>query len=142
VRESGFAPDRLTLEVIEQALLNDVRQAADTLGRLSAEGVRVALDDFGAGFCNFRYLKLLPLNYLKLDRSMIDGIATDPRDLAVLRAIVAMARALGLEVIAEGVESEAQRLRIAEEGCAFYQGFLRSQPVSADMLLALASSRG
>ena len=71
--------------------------------------MRIALDDFGAGFCNFRYLKLLPLHYLKLDRSMIEGIADDPRDLAVLRAIVAMAKALDLEVIAEGIESEAQR---------------------------------
>jgi EAL domain-containing protein (putative c-di-GMP-specific phosphodiesterase class I) len=91
VRESGFAAERLTLEVTEQVLLSDVRGAARTLGRLASEGIRVALDDFGAGFCNFRYLKLLPLDYLKLDRSMVDGIADDPRDLAVLRAIVAMA---------------------------------------------------
>jgi EAL domain-containing protein (putative c-di-GMP-specific phosphodiesterase class I) len=83
--------------------------AALALGRLTAQGIRIALDDFGAGFCNFRYLKLLPLHYLKLDRSMIDGITPDPRDLAVLRAIIAMAGALDLKVIAEGVESEAQR---------------------------------
>ncbi|MBW8754551.1 MAG: EAL domain-containing protein, partial [Sphingomonadales bacterium] len=97
-------------------------------------------DDFGAGFCNFRYLKLLPLDYLKLDRSMVDGIASDPRDIAVLRAIVAMAGALGLQVIAEGIESEDQRARIAEEGCAFYQGFLRAQPMSPAEFLALAGA--
>ncbi|MBW8755321.1 MAG: GGDEF domain-containing protein, partial [Sphingomonadales bacterium] len=89
VRDSGFPPERLTLEVTEQVLLSDVHAAAKTLGQLSGEGIRVALDDFGAGFCNFRYLKLLPLDYLKLDRSMVDGIASDPRDIAVLRAIVA-----------------------------------------------------
>jgi diguanylate cyclase len=138
VRDSGFAPQRLTLEVTEQTLLSDVHSAARTLRQLSAQGLKVALDDFGAGFCNFRYLKLLPLDYLKLDRSMVDGIADDERDIAVLRAIVAMAGALGLEVIAEGVESEDQRARIAEEGCAFYQGFLRAQPMGAAEFLTLA----
>lgn len=138
VRESGFPPDHLTLEVTEQVLLSDIHAAAKTLGRISGEGIRVALDDFGAGFCNFRYLKLLPLDYLKLDRSMVDGIEDDPRDLAVLRAIVAMARALSLKVIAEGIEDEAQRDLIVREGCDFYQGFLRAQPMSADEFLQLA----
>ena len=139
LRDSGFAPERLTIEVTEQTLLSDVHSAARTLRHLSGEGLRVALDDFGAGFCNFRYLKLLPLDYLKLDRSMVDGIADDERDLAVLRAIVAMAGALGLQVIAEGIESEDQRALIAEEGCAFYQGFLRAQPMSQAEFLRLAS---
>jgi EAL domain-containing protein (putative c-di-GMP-specific phosphodiesterase class I)/GGDEF domain-containing protein len=138
VRASGFAADRLTLEVTEQSLLSDIQIAADTLRILAAGGMRVALDDFGAGFCNFRYLKLLPLDYLKLDRSMVEGIVGDPRDLAVLRAIVAMARALDLEVIAEGIEHPEQRARIAEEGCAFYQGFLRAPPLAAADLAALA----
>jgi predicted signal transduction protein with EAL and GGDEF domain len=135
VRESRFPAERLTLEVTEQSLLGDIQLAAETLRALSAQGMRIALDDFGAGFCNFRYLKLLPLDYLKLDRSMVDGIADDERDLAVLRAIVAMAEALGLQVIAEGIENEAQRARTAQEGCAFYQGFLRAQPMSAEEFL-------
>ena len=130
VRGSGFPASRLTLEVTEQALLGDMKLAQDGLGRLTEAGMRVALDDFGAGFCNFRYLKLLPLHYLKLDRSMVDGIVTDRRDLDVLRGIIAMARALGLEVIAEGIESEAQRQIVADEGCSFYQGFVRAQPMS------------
>ncbi|HKX77936.1 MAG TPA: GGDEF domain-containing phosphodiesterase [Novosphingobium sp.] len=140
VRESGFPPRRLTLEVTEQALLHDVEQAAEMMAEFSAAGIRIALDDFGAGFCNFRYLKILPLHYLKLDRSMVDGIATDRRDLAVLRAIVAMAGALDLQVIVEGVESEAQRALIAAEGCTFYQGFLRAQPMSAERFLAVAQT--
>lgn len=101
--------------------------------------MRAALDDFGAVFCNFRYLKLLPLHYLKLDRSMIEG-AGDLRDLAVLRAIIAMAGALDLAVIAEGVESEAQRVLAATEGCAFYQGFLRAQPMGAAEFRDLAKA--
>lgn len=136
--DAGFPAWRLTLEVTEQVLLSDVAQAAQTLETLTRQGMRVALDDFGAGFCNFRYLKLLPLHYLKLDRSMIDGVAGDPRDLAVLRAIIAMAGALELKVIAEGVESEAQRALVAVEGCATYQGFLRAHPLSAEQFGKLA----
>jgi predicted signal transduction protein with EAL and GGDEF domain len=133
-----FPAWRLTIEVTEQVLVGDVRQAATVLEGLAAQGIRVALDDFGAGFCNFRYLKLLPLHYLKLDRSMIEGVAADPRDLAVLRAIVAMARALDLQVIAEGIETDAQRLLAAAEGCASYQGFLRAQPLGTGEFLKLA----
>ncbi|MDG2003093.1 MAG: GGDEF domain-containing phosphodiesterase [Novosphingobium sp.] len=138
IRQSGFPPRRVTLEVTEQALLHDVQQAARMMADLSSQGIRIALDDFGAGFCNFRYLKVLPLHYLKLDRTMIDGITSDKRDLAVLRAIVAMASALDLEVIAEGIENEDQRALIAEEGCRYYQGFLRAKPMSAQMFAKLA----
>lgn len=138
LRDEGFAPWRLTLEVTEQVLLADIAQAAEVLTALAGQGIRIALDDFGAGFCNFRYLKLLPLHYLKLDRSMIEGVATQARDLAVLRAILAMAGALDLKVIVEGVESEAQRALAAAEGCAFYQGFLRAKPMSAADFLDLA----
>lgn len=137
---SGFPAGRLTLEVTEQVLLADVNQAAQALRELAGQGIRVALDDFGAGFCNFRYLKLLPLDYLKLDRSMIDGAEGNLRDLAVLRAIIAMAGALDLQVIFEGVETEAQRLLAVREGCASYQGFLRAQPMQSDAFLALARS--
>ena len=138
VKDTGIGPWRLTLEVTEQVLLADVNHAAQALGALAGHGMRIALDDFGAGFCNFRYLKLLPLHYLKLDRSMIEGVVGSARDLAVLRAIVAMAGALDLKVIAEGVESEAQRALAASEGCAFYQGFLRAQPMGAEEFLNLA----
>ncbi len=135
---AGLDPERLTIEITEQALLTDIEHAARSLGRLVDLGVRVALDDFGAGVCNFRYLKLLPLHYLKLDRSMVDGIIEDPRDLAVLRGIVAMAHALDLAVIAEGIESEEQRQLVEREGCAYYQGFLRAEPMSAEEFIALA----
>ena len=129
---SGFDPSRLTLEVTEHSLLVDLESAAITLRRLAAKGIRIALDDFGSGFANFRYLKLLPLDYLKLDHTLTDDIAADPRDRAILRAIVAMARALGLEVIAEGVESEPQRALLAAEGCDYFQGFLRAGPLRAE----------
>ncbi|KPH66375.1 EAL domain-containing protein [Novosphingobium aerophilum] len=138
IRESGFPPRRLTLEITEQSLIADVTQTAQMMAEFSSQGIRIALDDFGAGFCNFRYLKVLPIHYLKLDRAMIDGITTDKRDVAVLRAIVAMAKALDLEVIAEGIEEEAQRKVVAREHCAYYQGFLRAQPMSTAMFAKLA----
>lgn len=138
IRESGFPLRQLTLEITEQALIADIEMVAQTMAEFSAQGIRIALDDFGAGFCNFRYLKVLPIHYLKLDRSMIDGVTTDRRDVAVLRAIVAMARALDLEVIAEGIEEEGQREVAAREGCAYFQGFLRAQPMSAAMFAKLA----
>lgn len=140
LRISGLPASRLTLEVTEQALLADIALAARSLAEVAKRGVRIALDDFGAGFCNFRYLKTLPLHYLKLDRSMVDNVTEDARDLAVLRAITAMAGALGLEVIAEGVETEAQAMAVAAEGCHYLQGFLRAKPMAADEFLALAQA--
>lgn len=139
VTDAGFPPERLTLEITEQALVADVERSAQRLARLAERGIGIALDDFGAGFCNFRYLKLLPLHCLKLDRSMLEGIVDDERDLAVLRGILAMARALGLSVIAEGVETEAQRDAVAREGCAVWQGFLGAEPMSAEAFAELAA---
>lgn len=134
---SGVAPDRLTLEITEQALVADLDRSAAPLEELVALGVRVALDDFGAGFCNFRYLKTLPLHTLKLDRSMVQGIAEDRRDLEVLRGIVAMACALDLAVVAEGIETEAQRQAVAREGCEAWQGFLGGRAMTAAQLDSL-----
>ena len=132
IADTGFPAHRLVLEITESAPVSDLARTAEALGRLQAAGVDIALDDFGAGFCNFRYLKLLPLAELKLDRSMVEGIAEDPRDLAVLRGIIAMARALDLAVTAEGIETPAQRDLVAAEGCTRWQGFLGSRPLSGD----------
>ncbi|OCC24800.1 diguanylate cyclase [Croceicoccus estronivorus] len=135
VVEAGFAPDRLTLEITEQSLVSDLERSAVSLRKLRDIGIRIALDDFGAGFCNFRYLKLLPLHYIKLDRIMVDDVLDDARDLAVFRGILAMAKALDLKVIAEGIENEDQRALIAQEGCDYYQGFLRAHPMKAEEFL-------
>ena len=137
--QAGLPASRLTLEITEQALVDRLDEAARTLSALTDRGIAIALDDFGAGFCNFRYLKALPLAALKLDRSMIEGIATDRRDLAVFRAIMAMARALDLLVIAEGVETEAQRAAVCREGCDRWQGFLGAAPMPAEEFASLAA---
>lgn len=139
VGRAGFPPDRITIEITEQVLLADLEEVARALAPLRLAGVTIALDDFGSGYSNFRYLKFLPIDKLKLDRSMIEGIAEDPRDLAVLRAITAMARALELRVVAEGIETDEQRLVLREEGIEYYQGFLRSVPLGQQEYLALAA---
>jgi len=137
VAEADFPPERLTLEITEQVLVADLDRSAERLRQLADLGMRIALDDFGAGFCNFGYLKRLPLHYLKLDRSMVEGVDESPRDLAVLRGIISMAVALELDVVAEGVEREGQRATIEREGCIAWQGFLGARPMSAKEFVSL-----
>ncbi len=137
LQETGFAPAMLTLEVTEHALIADFAQSAEALGELAELGVHIALDDFGTGYANFRTLKLLPVDTLKLDASLARDIDHDPRDRAILKAIVAMARALGQKVVVEGIERESQLAVLAEEGCDTFQGFLRAGPLPADAIAAL-----
>ena len=140
VADANFPTERLTLEITEQALVADLDRSAERLKHLADAGICIALDDFGAGFCNFRYLKVLPLHALKLDRSMIEGVANDPRDLAVLQGIIAMARALDLKVIAEGIETEGQREAAVREGCDVLQGYLPGRPMQADRFAELIAA--
>lgn len=138
-----IAPERLMLEITEDLLVRNLDQANVALGTLRKLGFRTALDDFGAGFCNFRYLRELPLDALKLDKIMVDGVPGDAKALAVLRAIIALGRALDLDVYAEGIETEIQRATITAEGCDYWQGFLRAQPMSSAAVVALSrTARG
>jgi EAL domain-containing protein (putative c-di-GMP-specific phosphodiesterase class I) len=143
IGRSDIAPQRLMLEITEDLLLRNLAQAASALKALRGLGFRTALDDFGAGFCNFRYLRELPLDALKLDKAMVEGVPADTTALAVLRAIVALAKALGLAVYAEGIEDEIQRAAITAEGCDYWQGFLRAQPMPSAQVVALSrTARG
>lgn len=137
---SAFPAERLTIEITEQTLITDFEACAAALRELAALGVSVALDDFGTGFSNFRALKALPLDSLKLDRSLVCDIEHDPRDRAILSAMVAMARALGLKVVVEGVENTRQLAILKAEGCDLFQGFLRSGPISAEDFADLPAS--
>ena len=137
VADSGFDPARLTVEVTEGGLIDDLAAAAELLAALRQGGLRVAIDDFGTGYSNLAYLKALPLDYLKLDKRLSQDIAGSTRDRIVVRSVIDMARSLGLDVIAEGVETEEQLSLLAREGCTLYQGFLCSPPVETDILLGL-----
>jgi diguanylate cyclase (GGDEF)-like protein len=140
VAESGFDPARLTVEVTESGLIEDLGAAATLLARLRQGGLRVAIDDFGTGYSSLAYLKALPLDYLKIDKRLVEDISGSPRDQVVVRSVIDMARSLGLEVIAEGVETEEQLALLAREGCTLYQGFLCAPPVDAETLAGLMSS--
>ena len=143
ISKSRISPDRLMLEITEDLLLRNVEQAGAALGALRAIGFRTALDDFGAGFCNFRYLRDLPLDAIKLDKVMVEGVPGDTKAMAVLRAIIQLAKALELEIYAEGIENDLQRAAIISEGCDYWQGFLRAQPMPSDEVLALSrTARG
>src|SRR5436190_1960432 len=137
VRESGFAPERLTVEVTESGLIEDLAAAAALLAERRSGGLRAAIDDFGTGYSSLAYLKALPLDYLKLDKRLSQDIAGSARDRVVVRSVIEMARSLGLDVIAEGVETEEQLALLAEEGCTMYQGFLCAPPVATDELISL-----
>ena len=128
------------LEITEDLLLRNLKQASEALGALRSLGFRTALDDFGAGFCNFRYLRELPLDASKLDKIMVEGVPGDAKALAVLRAIIALAKVLDLEIYAEGIESDVQRAAIISEGCEYWQGFLRAQPMKSGDVLELAKT--
>jgi EAL domain-containing protein (putative c-di-GMP-specific phosphodiesterase class I) len=135
--ETGLDPRRLTVEITETELIEHLDRAAATLAELRERGLRVALDDFGTGYSSLLYLKKLPLDTLKIDRRLTEDIAGSERDRIVVRSVLAMARALGLDVVAEGVESQEQLRLLREEGCDFYQGFLCSPPVNSKELARL-----
>ena len=107
------------------------------LQQLQKRGLQVALDDFGTGYSSLAYLKVLQLDYLKIDSGLTHDILGAPRDRIIVRSIISMAKSLSLKVIAEGVENERQLMLLANEGCDVYQGFLRSAGISSHELAAL-----
>ena len=121
---SGLPPQLLELELTESILLHDADETLQRLHALAALGLRLALDDFGTGYSSLAYLKRLPIGKLKIDRSFIQGLPGDDSDAGIVRAILQMARALGMTVIAEGVEAEAQRQFLLDAGCHEFQGWL------------------
>ena len=110
-------------------LLDNVQEIIGKMSALKERGVSFSLDDFGTGYSSLSYLKRLPLDQLKIDQSFVRDLLTDPNDEAIARTIVALANSLGLEVIAEGVESVEQRDALAAQGCHTYQGYLFSRPL-------------
>jgi diguanylate cyclase (GGDEF)-like protein len=127
-----IAPRRVRLEVTEGALFENPEQACAILEALRADGVVAALDDFGTGFSSLSYLHRFPLRALKIDRSFIAGLATGASSAAVVRAVLALAATLGLEVIAEGIETPEQRQQLIDLGCVYGQGFLFALPQPAE----------
>ena len=121
---TGADPRQLEIELTESLLIDNVESVIDKMRALKSRGVRFALDDFGTGYSSLSYLKLLPLDLLKIDRCFVRDILVDPNDAAIAKMIIALAETLGLELLAEGVETEAQRQALTDIGCVFFQGYL------------------
>ncbi|HMN53940.1 MAG TPA: GGDEF domain-containing phosphodiesterase [Sphingopyxis sp.] len=136
-KQAGVDPDRLTLELTEQAMLSEPANAAAQLAQIRALGSAIAIDDFGTGYSSLSLLARLPIDYLKIDSGFTRSLDGSDRDRIVVRAIVDLARALGLLVVAEGIENAAQLDRLRELGVATWQGFLKSGPVPGEELLGL-----
>jgi EAL domain-containing protein (putative c-di-GMP-specific phosphodiesterase class I) len=130
--ETGLSPDCLELEITESSLMGTGEQAVANLTGIKAMGLRLNIDDFGTGYSSLSYLKRLPLDRLKIDYSFIHDIPGDANDVAIASTIIAMAHTLGLQALAEGVETEAQLDFLRQEGCDAYQGYLYSEPLLAD----------
>jgi EAL domain-containing protein (putative c-di-GMP-specific phosphodiesterase class I) len=133
-------PILLKLEPTESILLENIEGTISIMNELKAIGVHFALDDFGTGFSSLQYLKKLPLNQLKIDQSFVRDLVSDNNDQAIVRTIIAMAKSLNLEVIAEGVETEKQQQILETNGCNHFQGYLFGKPIPLDEFEASLSS--
>jgi EAL domain-containing protein (putative c-di-GMP-specific phosphodiesterase class I) len=134
IRAAGINPTRVTAEITESVLLVDRESVAERLARLRDAGLRIAVDDFGTGYASLAYLTSLPLDAIKIDRGLIADLVGGERDRIVVKALIHLARELGLRVVVEGVETAAQLALIAEWGCDLYQGFLGAGALTHDEL--------
>lgn len=130
--ETGTSPEMIEVEITETFMMSGVTHAIGLLNELRAMGIRIAIDDFGTGYSSLAYLKRLPITALKIDRSFVRDITDDPDDAAITNTIIAMGRNLGLKVVAEGVETEAQVTFLRRHGCDEIQGFYVAEPRPAD----------
>ena len=126
--DTGIDPADVELEITESVLMDDVEMSAETLGRLHALGVKLAVDDFGTGYSSLSYLRRFPVDLLKVDRSFVDGLGTDPSDSAIVTAIITLAHTLGLSAVAEGVESALQLAELRRLDCDRGQGYFMARP--------------
>ena len=133
----AIEPMRLKLEMTESALLEDIEESIMTMNALNNIGVQFSLDDFGTGYSSLQYLKRLPLHQLKIDQSFVRDLAHDSNDRAIVGAIIAMADSLGMNVIAEGVETTEQLQLLFKKGCTHYQGYLFGRPMPIEQFDAL-----
>lgn len=129
IEQTGANPQRLKMELTESVMISNTEDIIAKIGALKAKGIGFSLDDFGTGYSSLAYLKRLPLDCLKIDRSFINGIATDIGDAAITKMVITLGKDMGLTVIAEGVENEAQRDILFHQGCHAYQGYLFSPPL-------------
>ena len=130
--ETNLDPSLLELEITESTIMHHPEQVIDVLKKLKSMGVRLAVDDFGTGYSSLNYLKRFPIDLLKIDAEFVRDVMTDPDDRAIIRSIIALAKSMRLQVVAEGVESKEQEDFLREEGCDFIQGYYVGRPLDGD----------
>ncbi len=140
--ETGAKPSRLKLELTESTVLENVEDTIAKMRELKLLGISFSMDDFGTGYSSLQYLKRLPLDQIKIDQSFVRDIASDPNDAAIVQTIIAMTEALGLNVIAEGVETEEQEQFLNQRGCHAYQGYLFGKPLSLEEFIGQLREKG
>jgi PAS domain S-box-containing protein len=140
--ETGLAPERLELEITEGVMVTDFDRAMMVLHKIKALGVRIALDDFGTGYSSLSYLHLFPLSTLKIDRSFVANLGVASEAAAITRAVIALGHALGIEVVAEGVETREQLDFLIDEGCNYMQGYMLGRPLPAEQYADLTGRKG
>ncbi len=138
LRRHALDPAHLTLEVTETTAMKDVEDSLQRLNTLTAMGVKIAIDDFGTGYSSLLYLKRMPASELKIDRAFVRDLEHNPEDAAIVSSIVALGRSLQLQVVAEGVETEAQRAFLDQLGCDLLQGYHLGRPMDAETFLQRA----
>ena len=131
---SGLRPDRLELELTETAVVKDKVRSLHFIRQIRALGVSVALDDFGTGYSSLDTLRTFPFDKIKLDRSFVEGLSSDPRALAIIRAVLALGHSLSIPVLAEGIETSEQLALLRSEACDEAQGYLLGRPIPVDQL--------
>ena len=136
LRECGVPGRKLQIELTENVLMRDIELCSWVLTHLREHGIRVAIDDFGTGYSSLSYLKQLPIDNLKIDRSFVQDIPGDPNDCAIAAAVIGLARTLGLDAIAEGIETREQQDYLVRIGCDKMQGYLHARPLPADAFAA------
>ena len=141
VQRAGIDPARVQIEITETAIFDDADRAADTLYKLRQMGFRIALDDFGTGYSSLYNIRKFALDCLKIDRSFIDGMGREKESAAIVHSIIHLGKALGLGVVAEGVETEAQLQALRVAGCSHMQGYFFSRPVAQDVARGIAEAR-
>ena len=141
IDEFGINADSVCLEITERAVVRDIETTRRTLAELKEVGVQIAIDDFGTGYAVLSYLKSLPVDTLKIDSGFVRDLDTNTSDLAIVRSILVLAEAFGLQLVAEGVETPAAALTLIEHGCHRAQGFLFSRPVAGENMESLLSKR-
>ena len=138
VNRSGANPQLLKLELTESLLVANVEEIIAKMHLLKALGIGLSLDDFGTGYSSLTYLKRMPLEQLKIDRSFVNDMLTSANDASIVNTIISLSKNMGLSVIAEGVENEAQRNFLNQAGCPEYQGYFYSKPLPLDQFLVFA----